>query len=146
MSLLALFAVGWTEAHRHGAIFAYRAVTPHHRSARKKTGPLKLGIFGLLLTVVGASSAAADITVGDRSVGCAEDPACINRLHPDIPMAARAELGQRIVFNARDAFDLTLDPAELSSAESKPHVSTRTTQPAMRSPACAFRMPVFPVS
>ncbi|MBS3743019.1 MAG: hypothetical protein KGY48_01570 [Wenzhouxiangellaceae bacterium] len=81
-----------------------------------KTGPLKLGIFGLLLTVVGASSAAADITVGDRSVDFADEPARINRLQPDIPMAERAEPGQRIVFSARDAFDLTLDPDELSRA------------------------------
>lgn len=85
-----------------------------------KTGPLKPCIFGMLLTVIGSSGAAADITVGDRSVGCLDDPACINRLHPDIPMVAKADPGERIVFNGRDAFDLTLDPDEFSSARSKP--------------------------
>ncbi len=68
-----------------------------------------------------AGGVAAEVTVGDRSVGCLEDPACINRLHPEIPMVARAEPGERIVFNGRDAFDLTLDPDEFTSAKSKPH-------------------------
>ena len=40
---------------------------------------------GLLLTLITISEAAAEVTVGDRSVSCAEDPACINRLHPEIP-------------------------------------------------------------
>ena len=67
------------------------------------------------------AAASADVFVGDRSVGCLEDPACINRLHPDIPMAADADPGERIVFHGRDAFDLTLDPDEMSSAPAKPH-------------------------
>lgn len=62
----------------------------------------------------------ADVTVGDRSVGCLEDRACINRLHPEIPMVANADPGQRIIFNGRDAFDLTLDPDEFSSAAEIP--------------------------
>jgi formamidase len=66
------------------------------------------------------STATADIVVGDTSVGCAEDPACINRLHPDIPMVANADPGERIVFLGRDAFDLTLDPDEFSSADAIP--------------------------
>ena len=74
----------------------------------------------LLSSLAVFTNAAAEITVGDRSVGCAEDPACINRLHPDIPMVANAEPGERIVFNGRDAFDLTLDPDKYSSAKSKP--------------------------
>jgi len=53
-------------------------------------------------------------------VGCAEDPACINRLHPDIPMVANADPGERIVFVGRDAFDLTLDPDKFSSADTMP--------------------------
>lgn len=84
-----------------------------------KTISLKLHVLGSLLTLIG-SGAAADVVVGDRSLGCADDPACINRLHPDIPMIARAEPGERIVFNGRDAFDLTLDPDEFSSAGSIP--------------------------
>lgn len=84
---------------------------------------LELRVSGLLLTLLGSCGAAAGVTVGDRSVGCLEDPACINRLHPDIPMVAEAEPGERIVFNARDAFDLTLDPDEFSSAKSNPRES-----------------------
>ena len=75
---------------------------------------------GLLLTLVTVGDAAAEIVVGDRSVSCAEDPACINRLHPDIPMAAKADPGERIVFLGRDAFDLTLDPDKFSSADAMP--------------------------
>ena len=75
---------------------------------------------GLLLTLVLVGDAAADIVVGDRSVSCAEDPACINRLHPDIPMVAKADPGERIVFLGRDAFDLTLDPDKFSSADAMP--------------------------
>jgi len=75
---------------------------------------------GLLLTLALFANATADITVGDRSVSCAEDPACINRLHPDIPMVAKADPGERIVFFGRDAFDLTLDPDDFSSAKTNP--------------------------
>jgi formamidase len=75
---------------------------------------------GILLPVLMAGDAAADIVVGDRSVNCAADPACINRLHPEIPMVAKADPGEPIVFLGRDAFDLTLDPDKLSSAKSIP--------------------------
>ena len=76
--------------------------------------------IGLLSTLAVFTDAAADIVVGDRRVSCAEDPACINRLHPDIPMVASAEPGERIVFVGRDAFDLTLDPDKYSSARAIP--------------------------
>ncbi|MDH3304557.1 MAG: acetamidase/formamidase family protein [Gammaproteobacteria bacterium] len=75
---------------------------------------------GLLSTFAVFANAAADIVVGDRGVSCADDPACINRLHPDIPTVANADPGERIVFVGRDAFDLTLDPDEFSSAKSMP--------------------------
>ena len=75
---------------------------------------------GLLLIVALSAGAAEEIVVGDRSVGCLEDPGCMNRFHPDIPMIAEAEPGQRIVFNSRDAFDLTLDPDVISSAKTNP--------------------------
>lgn len=86
---------------------------------------MKIGLFTcfslfLLSTVVMTEDAAAEIVVGDRSVSCAEDPACINRLHPEIPMVAIAEPGEHIVFLGRDAFDLTLDPDKFSSADSIP--------------------------
>lgn len=64
--------------------------------------------------------AAAQTVVGDTSVSCAEDPACMNRMHPEIPMIAEAELGEPITFITRDAFDLTLDPDVSSSAKAKP--------------------------
>ncbi len=75
---------------------------------------------GLLSALFLFGHAAADVIVGDRSVSCADDPACINRLHPDIPMAARAEPGERIVFVGRDAFDLALDPNEHSTLTAMP--------------------------
>ena len=62
----------------------------------------------------------AETIVGDLSVSCAADPACVNRIHPDIPMIANADVGERIVFLSRDAFDLTLDPEEISSAKVNP--------------------------
>lgn len=86
---------------------------------------MKLKFLGLALcslTSVAALSvqASAQTILGDTDVSCAEDPACMNRMHPEIPMVAEAELGEPIVFVARDAFDLTLDPDVSSSAKSKP--------------------------
>ena len=62
---------------------------------------------GLLLSAVMFTDAAADIVVGDQSASCAEDPACINRLHPEIPMVAVADPGERIVFEpySREIFE-----------------------------------------
>ncbi len=74
----------------------------------------------LLVSLATVPDAAADVVVGDAGVSCADDPACINRLHPDIPTVANADPGERIVFIGRDAFDLTLDPDEYSSADAIP--------------------------
>jgi len=84
------------------------------------TGLSTCFLIGLLSALAVFTDAAAEIVVGDSSVGCAEDPACLNRLHPDIPMVANADPGERIVFVGRDAFDLTLDPDEYSSARDIP--------------------------
>lgn len=98
----------------------------------------RLSLLGLLAAVVAACSGdttadaapdreagpGADVVVGDRSVGCAQDPACMNRLHPDLPMVARAAPGERIVFHGRDAFDLTLDPDGPARAPAKPREGT----------------------
>jgi len=84
------------------------------------TGLSTCFLIGLLSALAVFTDAAAEIVVGDSSVGCAEDPACLNRLHPDIPMIANADPGERIVFVGRDAFDLTLDPDEFSSAKDIP--------------------------
>lgn len=59
-----------------------------------------------------APAAAQDgiLVVGGEGRHCGEDPQCINRLHPAIPMAARAQPGQTIVFRVRNASDFDLDP------------------------------------
>lgn len=62
----------------------------------------------------------ADIVIGGEGSRCSEDPACINRIHPDIPMAARAKPGERITMIGRDAGDMQLDPDEFSVAEQSP--------------------------
>lgn len=66
----------------------------------------------LLLLAAGimVSSAEAEIVIGGTQASCAEDDGCINRLHPDIPMAATAEPGERIRMIGRDASDIHLDP------------------------------------
>ena len=50
------------------------------------------------------------VVVGAEGRVCLEDPGCINRLHPAIPMAARAASGQTIVFHVHNAADANLDP------------------------------------
>ena len=52
----------------------------------------------------------APVVVGGEGRTCNEDPECINRLHPAIPMTARARPGQPIVFHVRNASDFDLDP------------------------------------
>lgn len=71
----------------------------------------------LLLTPL---SAVADIVLGGEGSRCSEDPACINRFHADIPMAATAKPGERITMKGRDAGDMHLDPDEYSEAETSP--------------------------
>ena len=74
----------------------------------------------LAVALLCVSAAYADIEIGGTGLNCADDPACINRLHPDIPMAARAAPGERITMRGRDASDIQLDPDEFSVAESSP--------------------------
>jgi len=53
------------------------------------------------------------VLVGGKGNTCKEDPGCFNRLHPDIPAAARAAPGQTILFRTRDAADaLGVVPAQ----------------------------------
>jgi formamidase len=69
--------------------------------------------------IFGAALAQDEVLIIGREGGrCAEDAACFNRLHPDIPMAARAEPGQTIVFKTRNAGDSRLDP-ESNYADSR---------------------------
>jgi formamidase len=55
-------------------------------------------------------SGSAVLVVGGEGRNCNEDPHCINRLHPEIPMAARAVPGQTILLRTRNASDFDLDP------------------------------------
>lgn len=62
-------------------------------------------LFTLLFSTIVFAADNDVIIVGGTGDNCLEDPGCINRLHPDIPMAARAQPGQTILFRARDAGD-----------------------------------------
>ncbi len=66
----------------------------------------------VLLALVASSVTPAQqiIEVGDRSLNCLDDPHCMNRIHPAIPMTARAKPGDTIVFHTRNASDFDLDP------------------------------------
>ena len=50
------------------------------------------------------------VEIGDNSLNCLDDPNCINRLHPAIPMTAKAKPGSTIVLHVRNASDFDLDP------------------------------------
>lgn len=76
-----------------------------------------------------AASALADISVGGTGESCSEDPACINRLHPDIPMAARAKPGERILMIGRDAGDMHIDPDKFASGDESPRLSFGVVHP-----------------
>lgn len=54
---------------------------------------------------------ATKVTVAKTGDHCADDPNCMNRYHPDIPMPVSANPGDYIIFETRDALDsdLTLD-------------------------------------
>jgi len=57
-----------------------------------------------------AAESSPPLVLGGQGNHCGEDPHCINRLHPAIPMVARARPGQTIVMHARNAGDVVLDP------------------------------------
>ena len=87
------------------------------RHARRIVPGLRCVARGSLCAAVllfGPTAAPAQddiVVVGGEGRHCGEDPQCMNRLHPAIPMAARARPGQTIVFRARNASDFDLDPA-----------------------------------
>lgn len=74
----------------------------------------------VMTLVLFAQPSDADVEIGGTGISCADDPACINRLHPDIPMAVRVAPGERITLRGRDASDIHLDPDEFSVAEASP--------------------------
>ena len=77
---------------------------------------MKLAVVSFWLTAL-AVHAADDhvVVVGGTGADCIEDPGCVNRLHPDIPMAVSAEPGQTILFHTRDARDALGASAQQSS-------------------------------
>lgn len=85
--------------------------------------------FLCLLFCLPAASVLADVTVGGSGEMCSEDPACINRMHPDIPMAARARPGERILMIGRDAGDLQINPDTFASGDSSPRLSFGVVHP-----------------
>ncbi len=93
----------------------------------KKTGTVRAIL--LLTGSLGGFSAEADVVIGGSGATCADDPACINRLHPDIPMAASADPGERIVLIGRDASDIHLDPDEYSQRASSPRPGLGVVHP-----------------
>jgi formamidase len=68
--------------------------------------------------------AADPLVVGGNGRTCNDDPQCINRLHPDIPMAAVAEPGQTIVLHTRNASDFDLDPSSSYDDPRRQHGNT----------------------
>lgn len=81
------------------------------RKFGNRAGQMLIVVAGLLTAWSGAIFAQQDaVRVGGQGRNCNEDPQCINRLHPAIPMAARAKPGQKIVLSARNASDFDLDP------------------------------------
>lgn len=93
---------------------------------------LKMPAVRILLCLtffVAPAAAMADVTVGGDGATCSEDAACINRLHPDIPMAARAKPGERILMIGRDAGDLHIDPDAFRSGDTSPRLSFGVVHP-----------------
>ena len=79
------------------------------RTPTSAVGPI-LSVLVLLAGSMGEVSGQEIVELGDRSANCQEDPACFNRIHPEIPMVARAQPGTTIVLHTRNALDFDLDP------------------------------------
>ena len=76
---------------------------------------MKLARVAVLSSLLSSSMALGQddiLVLGGQGRHCDEDPHCINRLHPAIPMAGRANPGQTIVLKVRNALDAILDPAD----------------------------------
>jgi formamidase len=89
-----------------------------------------LTLFVLLALAFAAESARSDTTnvmgpapvvVKKQGAHCKDDRNCFNRLHPAIPMVARAKPGEHIVYETRDALDSDFDfesiPADVTAAD-----------------------------
>lgn len=84
----------------------YRAVRQPAANPRALAKPAAAALVAWL----GCTAATDILVVGGEGMHCGEDPGCINRLHPDVAMAAVAEPGQTIVLRTRNASDFALDP------------------------------------
>ena len=89
----------------------------------------RIRFFLCLNICLPAAVVVADVTVGGSGEMCSEDPACFNRLHADVPMAARANPGERILMIGRDAGDLHINPDEFESGDSSPRLSIGVVHP-----------------
>lgn len=84
------------------------------RVGLRSQGCCWIALIGLL---VAPTLASCQVIVGGTGTNCLEDPGCFNRLHPDVPMAARARPGQSIVFHVRDMFDIDAQNADSMTAD-----------------------------
>lgn len=50
------------------------------------------------------------VELGNNTILCKDDPDCINRIHPAIPMLKQANPGDTVIFNCKNADDSFLDP------------------------------------
>ena len=66
-------------------------------AGRERTPLIALVLLAFAASWPAAAAAQEIVELGDRSLNCLEDRACINRIHPAIPMAARARPGETIV-------------------------------------------------
>ena len=73
--------------------------------------------FLTLLIIAMPCWATADVVIGESGTSCAQDGACTNRFHPDIPMVASAEQGERIVMKGKNARDLQLVSTDQAAAD-----------------------------
>ena len=77
-----------------------------------KLNALLAGLVSLLFAgcLLADEVATAPLAIGLDGANCIEDPNCVNRLHPDLPMHIRAKPGQIISLATRNANDFDLDP------------------------------------
>lgn len=78
---------------------------------------MKLAGFLFLMLVMGSGGALADVVIGESGASCAQDNACTNRFHPEIPMVASADPGERIVMQGKNARDLRLVSTDQAAAD-----------------------------
>ena len=72
-------------------------------------------LFALLAAL--AINARAEVVIGESGTSCAQDGACTNRFHSDIPMVASADPGERIVMKGKNARDLRLVSTDQAAAD-----------------------------